>query len=245
VTFTDRASYYADCRPGYPDPVLEYLRRDPGLPPGAAIVDVGSGTGLSAELFLRHGHRVHGVEPDAAMRRAAERRLSRYPAFHSVAGRAEATTLPDACADLIVCASAFHWFDADAARTEFRRLLRPAGAVAIMRNGRGGKRSPFMRAYSQIFRRYAARVDAREQRIGAVRDFFAGNAYRTAVLEYREELDFARLEGRILSYATIPLPGQPGHQEMLRDLRTLFDHSAEGGRIEFWGEITLHVGRLA
>src|SRR5215469_988283 len=104
VRFSNRASYYENCRPAYPDSVVGALRADPGLLRDAVIVDIGSGTGLSAELFLRNGYHVFAVEPNPVMRHAAEERLRWYPGFHSVNGRAEATTLPPSCADLIVCA---------------------------------------------------------------------------------------------------------------------------------------------
>jgi SAM-dependent methyltransferase len=241
--FSAHAGYYAACRPGYPDCVIEWLRREAGLASDSVVVDVGSGTGLSASLFLRHGHTVYGVEPNAAMRGAAEHSLRHYPGFHSVAAQAEATTLPDASAGVIVCASAFHWFDPAGARSEFQRLLAPGGFVVVMRNGRGGKASEFMRAYGAIFRRYAAPTGARHGRVGVVRDFFSGGEYRTAALEWSELLDFPALSGRILSYSTIPLPGAPGHPEMMCELREAFRRASENGRIRYHGEITLHAGR--
>ncbi|HKE27093.1 MAG TPA: methyltransferase domain-containing protein [Bryobacteraceae bacterium] len=244
VRFSNRASYYANCRPGYPDSVVEAVRADPGLPRDAVIVDIGSGTGLSAELFLRNGYHVFAVEPNPLMRHAEEERLRRYPGFHSVNGRAEATTLPPSCADLIVCASAFHWFDPDRARAEFRRLLRPQFAVAIMRNGRDAEGSAFMRSYTDIFRRYSARVRAHHNREERIRNFFGGHGYRTFVLNYREQIDFERLRGRILSYSSIPLPGESGYGAMMEELRAAFDREAEDGEVWYLGEITLHIGYL-
>ena len=47
---------------------------------------------------------------------AAESLLAKYLNFHSVAGTAEATTLPDRSIDAIVAGQAFHWFDAAKAR---------------------------------------------------------------------------------------------------------------------------------
>ena len=40
------------------------------------IADIGSGTGLSAEMFLKNGNTVFGVEPNREMRLAAERLLA-------------------------------------------------------------------------------------------------------------------------------------------------------------------------
>jgi ubiquinone/menaquinone biosynthesis C-methylase UbiE len=125
--FSDRVENYVRYRPGYPPQVLDVLRAETGLAPEHVIADVGSGTGISARLFLDAGHAVHAVEPNAEMRAAAEAMLGGGARFHSVAGSAEATTLPDASVDYVVAAQAFHWFDPAAVRPEWKRILRPGG----------------------------------------------------------------------------------------------------------------------
>src|SRR3954469_11288986 len=121
--FSDRVENYVRYRPTYPPIVLYHLRQVAGLVRGSVVADVGSGTGISARPFLDLGNTVYGVEPNPDMRAAAERLLAGYPSFHSVDGTAEATGLADGSADLVVAGQAFHWFDPDAARREFRRIL--------------------------------------------------------------------------------------------------------------------------
>lgn len=70
--FSDRVADYVRYRPGYPDGVVEILEREAGLTPASVVADLGSGTGISARLFLARGCRVFGVEPNREMRRAAE-----------------------------------------------------------------------------------------------------------------------------------------------------------------------------
>lgn len=130
--FSDRAEAYAKYRPGYPDELYGLLQRDAGLKTGSPVADLGSGTGLLTKLFLDHGHRVYAVEPNAEMRRAAETQFAGEPNFVNVSGRAEATTLPAQCVDLVAAGQAFHWFDPVAARLEIRRILRPGGQVALI-----------------------------------------------------------------------------------------------------------------
>ena len=244
--FTDRAEYYATCRPGYPDDVIEYLRRDASLDSQAVVVDVGSGTGLASQLFLRHGHAVHGVEPNPEMRRAAEELLlRRYPMFRSVEATAERTSLPDGCADVVVTASAFHWFNPVAARAEFARILKPGGIVTVMGNGRRKDSSPFMRAYDELVRKYQVRTRAHENREERVRAFFSPcDDIRTGRMEWTELLDFRVLSGRTLSYSSMPLPGQAGHDDMMRELGRVFDEAAAAGRVRYEGQVTLYWGRL-
>src|SRR5215211_3769159 len=109
--FSHRVADYVRTRPGYPTAVLDLLRTETGLTPAAVVADIGSGTGLSAEMFLKNGNAVIGVEPNADMRAAAESLLAGYPNFCSVTGTAENTALPDASVDLVVAGQAFHWFD--------------------------------------------------------------------------------------------------------------------------------------
>ncbi len=47
-----------------------------------------------------------------------------------VAGSAEETGLPDACADIVTASQAMHWFDAARALPEIARILRPGGVFA-------------------------------------------------------------------------------------------------------------------
>src|SRR5829696_1129066 len=100
--FSDRVADYVRTRPGYPPAVLDIFRTEARLTPATVVADVGSGTGLSAELFLKNGNPVVGVEPNAGMRAAGDVYLAGYPHFRSVTGVAEYTTLPDASVGLVV-----------------------------------------------------------------------------------------------------------------------------------------------
>src|SRR5437764_1020077 len=124
--FSTRVDNYVKYRPGYPPAIVGLLEAECGLTPESVVADIGAGTGLLAELWLRHGNPVCGVEPNREMREAGARLLAAYPAFTSVDGTAEATTLPDQSVDFVTAGQAFHWFEPVAARREFARILRPA-----------------------------------------------------------------------------------------------------------------------
>ena len=92
--FSDRAAVYTRGRPTYPDAIVAHLRAAGALPEHGVVVDIGVGTGLSSEPFLRAGYAVIGVEPNAPMRAVGDERLAHYGRYRSVDGSAEETTLP-------------------------------------------------------------------------------------------------------------------------------------------------------
>jgi ubiquinone/menaquinone biosynthesis C-methylase UbiE len=134
--FSDRVDDYRKYRPGYPEAVLQVLEERCGLSPSSVVADIGSGTGILTGMLLSKAHTVYAVEPNAPMRSAAEEDYRDHPAFRSVAGSAEATTLPSRSVDLITAAQAFHWFDPEKAKAEFRRILRKEGNIALIWNER-------------------------------------------------------------------------------------------------------------
>lgn len=246
--FSNRVEDYVRYRPGYPDAVLDVLRRDCGLTPESVIVDVGSGTGISARLFLENGNLVYGVEPNAAMREAGEEFLRKYPRFRSLAGSAESTTLPDASADFIVAGQAFHWFEPNAAHEEFERVLKPRGWVAVIWNERKKDESPFLCEYEALLQRYGtdyAQVAARYPQDRAMEDFFGRGALRKQSFANEQVFDFDGLRGRLLSSSYSPPKGHPNYEPMLAALKELFDAHEEGGRVRFEYETHVYYGRLS
>src|SRR5262245_47354984 len=128
--FSDRADDYVRYRPGYPAEAISAILDGLGSSEHVRAADVGAGTGISARLLGDRG--VHGiaVEPGEEMRRAA----SSHPRVQWTGGTAEATGLQSASVDLVLCAQSFHWFRPFPALTEFTRILRPGGRLALMWN---------------------------------------------------------------------------------------------------------------
>src|SRR5258708_29430755 len=120
--FSNRVANYVKYRPGYPREIVGFLEAKCGLTHESVIADIGCGTGISSRMFLENGSRVIGVEPNAAMRAAAEEYLAGFPNFMPVDGTSDRTTLPDASVDLVVAAQAFHWFEPEKTRPEFGRI---------------------------------------------------------------------------------------------------------------------------
>ncbi|MCJ7700461.1 MAG: class I SAM-dependent methyltransferase [Anaerolineales bacterium] len=62
--FSTRVQNYLKYRPKYPIALIKLLRTECLLGKTAVVADIGSGTGLLAELFLKNGNLVFGVEPN-------------------------------------------------------------------------------------------------------------------------------------------------------------------------------------
>lgn len=245
--FSNRVQDYIRYRPGYPPALLDCLRGEFGLRPEHTIADIGSGTGISAELFLQHGNPVIGIEPNDEMRAAAERLLAGYPKFRSVAGTAEATGLPAASVDWLIAGQAFHWFDVSKARAEALRILRPGGRAALFWNNRL-EHTPFLQEYEALLRTlgtdYCAVKHQNTESDGRLEQFFAADRCERRAFPNRQDFDRAGLLGRAFSSSYVPPPGDPRHAHVAARLGDLFDRHAVGGRVAFEYETSLYVGRV-
>lgn len=248
--FTDRVDDYVRYRPTWPRDLVTFIHAECGVAPGARVADIGAGTGLSAKLFLDAGHPVVAVEPNAAMREAADRLLGGYAHYRSVAGTAEATTLDAASVDLVTAAQAFHWFDKTLARREFARILKPRGLIVLFWNSRLLDGSPFLAGYEALLRRYcpeyasvAATYPGDAPGDTSMADWFGDGFERRTVFPNAQMLDFDGLRGRLMSSSYAPKPGDPHHEPMLAALRALFDETQQDGRVNFAYETRVYAGR--
>ncbi len=243
--FSDRVDNYVRYRPHYPHAVLDCLSHECGLSPRAVVADVGSGTGILSELFLRHGNRVLGVEPNRAMREAGADSLRSFEAFESVDGTAENTTLPAESADFVTAGQAFHWFDVERCRCEFQRILRPGGWVVLAWNERR-EGTLFGQEYLELVRRFAVDYDRVKQKLvneTVLSNFFAGGC-ETRTFPNAQTLDFQGLKGRFLSSSYTPQMDHPAYADMEATLRALFDGYAVDGKINFEYDTNVYFGQL-
>src|SRR5579863_7022030 len=231
--FSSRVENYVRYRPGYPPAVLELLKNECGLTPDSLIADIASGTGVFTRMLLKNGNRVFGVEPNDEMRRAGERLLENYARFTSIAGTAEATTLPDRSVDIVTAAQAAHWFDREKARREFLRILKPGGWTVLVWNERCTDATPFLRDYEQLLLTYGTDYQEvrHERTTDEIASFFAPSPFQSAVLEMRQNCDYDALEGRLLSSSYIPSSDHPAYQPMLQHLRRIFDAHQMNGQV--------------
>lgn len=243
--FSNRVENYVKYRPDYPREIIDYLAAKNALKESSVVADIGCGPGISSRMFLENGNRVFGVEPNAAMLSAAEA-LWGEMGLTLVNGTSDATTLDDASVDLIVAAQAFHWFDRQSAKKEFKRILRPQGHVAIIWNERQLDTTPFLQEYEEFLLKFGGDYAAvRHEGVtpSDVREFL-GPQMQTATFRNEQIFDLDGLKGRMLSASYMPVEGAPVFNEMIDELRALFAKHERGGRINILYDTNVYLSRL-
>jgi ubiquinone/menaquinone biosynthesis C-methylase UbiE len=235
--FSNRVADYIAARPGYPAEVVQHLEQVAGFTPGQTVLDLGSGTGLSAIPFLNAGYRVIGVEPNADMRAAGDQLLAAQANFSSVLAPADATGLPDHSADVAIAGQAFHWFNRAATRIEMQRVLKAnARTVALLFNDRRTDSSPFLREYEALLQALPgdyAKVNHKQAHADdqvALREFFTATPQQ-AIFYNEQRFDFEGFVARVSSSSYAPSRDSADYPKMLRDLETLFAKHAVSGKV--------------
>lgn len=214
------ADAYERGRPGYPEEAVRWLVGDEPRD----VVDLGAGTGKLTRSLVALGHRVTAIEPLTEM---LELLPAAAPGAWALLGDAEVIPLPDACADVVTAAQAFHWFDHAAALPEIARVLRPDGRLALVWNTRDDRDPWVARLSATIGSETVERADA-EEPIEASGLF---GAVEKATFAWTQRLDRATLRDLVLSrsYCAARPPGE--REAILADVDRLFDEHAAGGAV--------------
>lgn len=245
--FSNRVEDYVKYRPSYPEEIIAFLQQDYGLTPDMLLADIGAGTGISTELFLKAGYRVIAVEPNREMREKSVELLSSYEGFSTRDGKAEDMPLEDESIDGIIAGQAFHWFDRAKTRAEFKRILKPGGPVLLIWNERKTT-TGFEKDYDELIIRHArdyVQVDHRNIRTEDIEAFFSPQRVQLRVFTNEQVFDFEGLKGRLLSSSYMPARGEDGYEAMIADLRNLFGRCQAEGRITIHYDTKVYVGTLA
>jgi SAM-dependent methyltransferase len=127
--FSGFADLYDSVRPSPPGE-LGALLSAYACTAGPAVVDLGSGSGLSSRWAARWAASVIGIEPNDDMRAVAESRPAAGLSYRR--GTAQDTGLPSGSADLVLFVQALHWMDPVPTLREVSRILRPGGVMAAV-----------------------------------------------------------------------------------------------------------------
>jgi len=245
--FSSRVANYVKYRPKYPQEIISFLSEQNILNKKFNIADIGSGTGILSELFLRNGNFVYGVEPNKEMRVAGEIFLKSYSKYVSIEGSAEDTTLSDESVSLITAGQSFHWFNIERSRKEFLRILKPESWVILIWNRRKKETDEFLQNHEKLLLKYGTDYKFIEKRKLDFDKFFKGELniqYKKILFANHQIVNYEELEGRLLSASYIPLNDHPLFNDMILELKKLFIKYQENGLIKILYETEVYYGQL-
>lgn len=221
--FDFAAEEYERGRPEYPAEAIAALQEVLDIGPGRSVVDLAAGTGKLTRVLRASGASIVAVEPLAGMRAVFSRMLPDVPLRD---GTAESIPLADGSADTVVVGQAFHWFAAERAVPEIRRILRPRGGLGLIWNRRD-ESVPWVAEVGRLL----DRLDPGVPRIRAERwksAFERGSGF--APIEYRafpfvQRLDRRRLQDRFLSVSFVAVQSPDERRRFGEGIQAIADRT--------------------
>lgn len=127
------ATYELENRAFDPDGLVEQAMRAVRDWAGAAVLDVGCGTGFHLPRFAERAARVVGVEPHAGLARVARTRCAGRPDVEVLAGTAQRLPLPAVSVDVVHARWAYFFGPGcEPGLAELDRVLRAGGAAFVV-----------------------------------------------------------------------------------------------------------------
>jgi SAM-dependent methyltransferase len=143
-SFGDNAERYDRARPRYPQPMVGAIV---AAMHGMDVLDVGIGTGVSAQPFQAAGYRVLGVDPDDRMAELARRR-----GFEVEIAKFEEWDPAGRSFDAVIAGQTWHWVEPVAGAAKAALVLRPGGRFAAFWNVFGFP-TEIAEAFTAVYRR--------------------------------------------------------------------------------------------
>ncbi len=149
--YTDLARAYLK-RPEYAPGAIDSIAACPGIEPGAAVCDMGAGTGKLTLPLLQRGMEVTAVEPNDAMRELGIGQTAGHPDVTWIEGTAEQPGLPAGAFRLVTFGSSFTVTRRARALDQASRLLVADGWLAVLSNHRDLE-DPLQKAIEAVIHR--------------------------------------------------------------------------------------------
>lgn len=239
--FSDKAENYTKYRPNYPDVVIDKILENLSSQNKIVAADIGAGTGISANQLASRGVNVIAIEPNQAMREAAEKHQN----IEWKQGTAENTNLSNSSVDLITSFQAFHWFKPEPTLLEFKRILKPQGRIGIVFQDLN-RDDEFTRIYSQLVSKAANNRPPTDwnSKIQPLKDsdyFKYINCYQ---FPCQQELDLSSLIGLVKSISFISSE-ETVQKQLIEDFEDLHQRFCnQHGFVYLIYRINLHLAGL-
>jgi SAM-dependent methyltransferase len=241
--FSAKAEKYARYRWDYAPAALQRIFELTGIDERSLVADIGAGTGILTRHFVGKCKLVYAVEPNGPMRALAEQALRQMTGWQALDGRAEATGLPDHCLDLIAAGQALNWFDPQLARREFRRILKPGGWLAAIRNA--GSYSPELdAAMAAVYPQETDTTAWMKGRDTPLSFYFGGDDFLQESYSFSKPETWEQFFGSHCTASYAPDENSPLFPRFERAARAAFDHFSVDGLVVSQVETKLYIGKL-
>jgi SAM-dependent methyltransferase len=243
AVFSAKAEIYAKFRWDYAPAAIEAAFQIAGLCLHSVLADLGAGTGILTRHLCGRVRQVFAIEPNPQMRAILDRDCAWLPGCCVLDSTAEATGLPDTCLDAALAAQAIHWFEPQATRRELRRILKPAGWLALLDNRVTDPELNIALRANDLAEGQSAQP-APGAHIAPEAYYFAPGAYQTLLFPFTIDQDGEAFLGAQLSASYAPDPGQPRFPNFTTAAQGIFERFSRDGRLRVTGETRLMIGRL-
>jgi ubiquinone/menaquinone biosynthesis C-methylase UbiE len=240
--FSSKAEKYARYRWDYAPQAIEAIFRMAGLTSQSVVADVGAGSGILTRHFIGRVGQVLAIEPNPEMRQILERACGGRPGCMILDARAEATALPEQSLDLIVVGTAFNWFDPSPTRAEFRRILKPGGWLADLRNHATGP--DFGPAMDELYHGQTDTLSIMKGADTPVRFYFGSDDFQRLAFPFQVQNDWPRFFGALASASYAPDEDHPLYPAFERGARAIFDSFNQDGVISMHAVTDLAIGQM-
>lgn len=241
--FSAKAEKYARYRWDYAPQAIRRIFELAGINQRSRVADIGAGTGILTRHFAGKCRLVVAVEPNRPMRALAVRTLAELDGWQALDGRAQATGLPSHSIDLITVAQALSWFDPQPARREFRRILKPGGWLAAIRNTSSyGPRLDA--ALETVYPRETGTAASMKGRNTPPSFYFGGEDFIQESFTFSEPQTWEQFFGSLASASYAPDEGSPLYRRFEQAARQAFDRFSTDGVVVSQVETKLCIGRM-
>ncbi|MBN2544988.1 MAG: class I SAM-dependent methyltransferase [Spirochaetes bacterium] len=245
--FTDKAILYAKYRPSYPQEFIDYLYDKTGMNKDSIVADIGAGTGILTKLLSGKVKKIYAVEPNQDMLMECKKYLKGTKNISCIDASAENTTLPDSLVDFVTVAQAFHWFDKEKAKSEFRRILKTGGKAIIIWNNKPiendflKENSVILKKYCTEFKGFTGGVDTKQSLLS---DFFKNSFYDYKIFENNKKLNLEEFIGGILSASYSLSEGNLNYDLYISELTGVFNKYSINGILKMKLKTHCYIGEL-
>jgi len=244
--YSSKAEKYARYRWDYAPGAVDAIFHIAGLTQLSLVADMGAGTGILTRHFTGRVARVYALEPNPEMRTLARQSLSVQAGCLVCAATAEATGLARASLDLITAGQAVHWFEPGPARAEFRRILKPGGWLALVRNipDEGGLNNEI-----QLLNRSEFGVDfsraARPLPDSGEETYLAPREAQKLSFPFCFQQNWEGFIGSLLSASYMPDEDNPAYPALENAARVIFARFSRAGLLQVRGRSEVWIGKPA